>query len=328
MSIENSTIPVPMDIRLINQAGVLHFGIVMSCRDPQKRGRVLVECPSVYGEGAENWTTWAEYCGNPIGTKAAEGDMGIWWPSKPGMCVLLGFEGGNPERPYCLPGPAWGNKDKPSQIPYEASSSGNNVDKLFVLKSEAGATLCFDDRGKQETTMLVDWTGQGHFFIAPGKTEDAASSAPCAASQLRKGQVRGKKTVFSQNSGTPGALVEGGVAAIGHLDLNGQGVITLAKDGEGKTVIMANKQLGEPGPNIILDAKDDCIYLTAGETQLKIDGKAGAIYVTKQMIWEMPFVPMVEWITQVLNFIKESFRKYNEKPPNSDGGEDKDGVIV
>ena len=98
-------------------------------------------------------------------------------------------------------------------------------------------------------------------------------SAPCAASQLRKGQTRGKKTVFSQNSGTPGALVDGGVAAIGHLDLNGQGVITLAKDGEGKTVITANKQVGEPGPSIVLDAKDDCIFLTAGETQLKIRGR-------------------------------------------------------
>ena len=328
MSIETSTIPVPMDLRLINQAGVMHFGIVMSTADPQARGRVLIECPSIYGTGQENWTTWAEYCGNSIGSKDGKGDMGMWWPAKVGQCVLLGWEGGNPERPFCFPGPAWGNKDKSAQIPYEPKSADKDANKVFALKSEAGATLCFDDRGKGETTMLVDWTGQGHFFIAPGKTEDEQGGAPCAASKPRKGLTRGKKTVFSQNSGTPGALVQGGVAAMGHLDLNGQGIVTLAKDGEGKVLIFSNKQLGEPGPSIILDAKDDMILLTAGETQLKIDGKAGAIYVTKQMIWEMPYIPIVDFVNGVLDFIKAAFKKYNEDPGKSSGDKDQGGVIV
>ena len=311
--IENSVLPFPDDSFEGTQGTALHFGVVKSVDDPEMRGRVLVECAEVYGdEKPEYWTTWAEWFGNPVGSSEKKGDFGMWWPPVPGLLVALGFEGGNYDRPYCFPASAWGDDGKP-YIPIEAKSQKKKSVNVRVLKSVSGATLMFDDNGKQEATFICDWTGAGFFSMAPGKKEDAKSSGECTASRMGQGEMRGDKSAFRGNNKKPSKLVEGGLAIIGTLDLNGQGLLQLAKDGNGVLIIFASPEKGEVGPSILLDSKSKKIFLTAGETQLVVNGEKGQIEVTQQIIQEQELVPMEGPIKGIRSQINEYFKKYKDE---------------
>ncbi len=305
---ESNVLPVPMDPNQFIMATALHYGIIRCIDDPEVRGRVLVECPGAFDEGAENWSTWAEWSGNPIGSSEKEGDMGLWWPPVPGLFVLLGFEGGNPAKPYCIPCGAWG--DGKPYIPKDAQSQKKKALHMRVLKGEAGHTLLFDDNGKQEAMFLVDWTGAGVWSMCPGKEEDSKSSSPCTASRMRKGKMRETKSVMAQTAPKPSEVIEGGTAVTGNTDLNGQGVIKIAKDGEGAVIIMASSELGKVGPSIVLNSKSKCIFLTAGDTQLVIDGTNGHVYTTSSIIENQPKEDVETPIKKALKAVKEFFGKY------------------
>lgn len=302
-------LPVPADPDLMYKASNLHFGIVKSVDDPQKRGRVLVECPSLFDEGAENWTSWAEFCSNPIGSQGKKGDMGIWWPPVPGLFVLLGFEGGNPKKPYALPCGAWSQDDEP-YVPGEVKAAGSKGIHVRCLKSEAGHTLLMDDNGTGEAMFLCDWTGAGHFWHAPGKKEDEKSSGTCVLSRMRKGEMRGTKTAFAGNQSTPGAITKDGAAIIGTLDLNGQGMAFVSRDNNGQVFINACNKKSEVGPAIILDAEENRIILDAGGVQIQIDGQRGGIYVTRQLILEEIAIPFKEFIVGIWGLVADRFKAF------------------
>ena len=174
---ENSVLPTTADILDIFQSSNQHYGIIMCVDDPLCKGRVLVECSTVYDVGAGNWTGWTQYCGIPTGSNQRQGDMGLWIPPVPGMLVLLGFEGGNEQKPYCIPAGAWAANGKP-YIPTDAANLGKNALKCSVWKSQAGHTVCMNDTGAAEGMYICDWTGAGSFSMAPGKTVDATPDGP------------------------------------------------------------------------------------------------------------------------------------------------------
>jgi hypothetical protein len=309
-------LPVPNNPIHMFRVSQLHFGIVKSVDDPEKRGRVLVECPGMFDEGADNWTTWAEYGGMPIGSNQQQGDMGTWWPAVPGLFVNVGFEGGNPSKPYAIPAGAWADGGKP-YIPKEAQNAGVKGVHMRIFKSEAGHTLFFDDNGKQESSFLVDWTGAGSFSASSGTKEDEKNSGTCTASKMRQGERREAKTAMAQTSKKPSEVVEGGKGITGHLDLNGQGWICVAEDDKGKVHLFACKEKGKVGPSVSLDAGNNCIRLTAGKTQLTIDGKAGHVYTTSTIIWNRPFFDITKKIGEIVDAIKEKFKKYGESGDSS-----------
>lgn len=302
-------LPVPADMDLIYKSSNLHFGIVKSVEDPQKRGRVLVECPSLFDEGAENWTSWAEFCSTPVGSQNKKGDMGLWWPPVPGLFVMLGFEGGNPKKPYAMPCSAWGQDGEP-YVPAEVANAGGKGIHIRCLKSEAGHTLLMDDNGQGEAMFLCDWTGAGHFWHAPGKKADEKSSAECSASRMRKGAMRGTATAFAGNQGTPGDVTKDGAAIIGTIDLNGQGTVYVSRNDNGQVFLFACNKKTEVGPAIILDADENRIILDAGGVQLQIDGKRGGIYVTRQLIIEEIAIPFKEFIIGILGLVTDRFKAF------------------
>jgi hypothetical protein len=283
---------IPNEPVQILQGSNFHVAVVRDVKDPECRGRVRVQAQSIYDKkGEKTWSWWADVAGFPVGSKLGNGDCGVWWTPQPGELVIMGFLGGDYLQPFIIPFSPWkaSKDDKQEMIPAEAKViSDGDVRKgtrIRELKTEAGGTLLWDDNGKQELLALMDWCGSGHFSIVPGKTEDDKEK-PKEASKWRKGEVRGTKSVMAQTSMTPGEVIEGGVQVSGEVDLNGQGILRYAEDGKGKVIVFASKQNGDAGPSIILDSENECIILTAGETQLVIDNKKGHIEVTRQLIQE------------------------------------------
>ena len=319
---EGSTLPIPKDPSSMYGSSNLYLGIVRSVDDPQQRGRVLVECPAVYGsDDPEHWSTWAEYCANSISSSEKDGDMGVWWPATPGQLVLLGFEAGHPEKPFCIPMGAWGDEGDP-QTPKEIKALKKKCINARIFKSPAGHTIFFDDNGTTEAMMICDWTGTGWFSMAPGKKEDAASSSPCTKSKMRKGECRGTKSAMIGNTADPQELLKDGEMIVGHLDLNGQGwTQTISKDGS-RLSIFANKKKGEIGPSFILDAEKNRVVITAGETQFIVDGKAQGLYGTKILIWERPFENVVDGIKGTLKKVSDYFKRYRSDSSGDNGGTD------
>ena len=126
---EPSILPYEADALQIMQMCSINYGIIMCIDDPETRGRVLVECVSLFGEKPEFWTGWAQY-GIPVGTKDLKGDVGDWLPPIPGQLVYLAFEGGNFQRPICWPAGAWGDDGKPL-LPRDAASQKGKAGLLF-----------------------------------------------------------------------------------------------------------------------------------------------------------------------------------------------------
>lgn len=122
-------------------AGIV-LGTVQDIVDPQKLGRVRLTFPVSSGSDAvpSNWA--------PIARPLASGGFGLWAQPAVGDLVLVGFEYGNVNRPYVL-GAVWNGNAKPP------TTENDQV----VLKTAAGHTLTFNDKGGEESITLQDKAG-------------------------------------------------------------------------------------------------------------------------------------------------------------------------
>jgi hypothetical protein len=269
-----------------------HLGKVMAVGDPEGRQRVRVEVPGLLGTGKENWTDWIELSGNPMGGTKAEGDEGIWWTMQVGQIVLVGFISGDPFALWCVPGPTvQEEKGRNKQWALkEAKIAGKDkpreATRIKGLKTESGHTLLYDDRGKKEKLALVDWTGSGLYMVGPGKKEDEDEKED-EESKPRKNERRGTKLVATNTSKTVKDLIEGAKYLLGLLDLNGQGIISVAEDGKGRAAFYAAGANGGIGPSILIDAEAPRIYITCGAVQMVFRGDKGDIQVTRALIQEL-----------------------------------------
>jgi hypothetical protein len=301
---------------LINQFCTAHTGKVMCLADPEGRGRAQILCPGLLDSGQKNWTCWVEMSGNPCGSAIGEGDEGDWWPVQVGQAVMVQFVCGEPEALWFVPGPP--PADGAEQLmPAEPKSynDGRKITRCRIRKSEAGHTLLMDDNGKSELFAMLNWTGSGIAFYGPGKEEDEKES-PDEESKPRKGKRRGTKNVFAGTAPKPSELIEGGIEYTSHCDLWGGGLFTMASDENGGALIIGvRKKDGTLGPSLVLDGVNDAAYLSTsakGATQIQVLGKAGAVYVTCQMIWEAPFKAVKGLYEGILDALKKPFKKYDE----------------
>ncbi len=303
------------------QAYNLHIAVVKDVKDPQKRGRVRVECTSVlHDQGEKNWSDWAFPCGGfPVGSRTGTGDFGMWWPSIPGEQVGFGFLGGDYRWPIVLPFTAFKAEpqdDKSERIPLEAKAiSDEDIregTRIRELKSEAGHTLLFDDRGGKEKAFLLDWGGSGWFSIALGKVEDDKEKER-EESKPRKGETRGVKSVMAQTSKKPGELLKG-PQVMGHWDLNGNGFCSMAQDGAGNFIITAGTELGKDECYGVFMAAGPKIVIGAGEVQIQIDGKAGHVYTTSTIIQNQPPIDIQSMIKMLRDAVKVQASQYQAEP--------------
>ncbi len=127
----------------------LYPAIVTDIVDPDSLGRIEVKFPwlGAAGDSVRAWATLLSFY--------AEDDQGFEALPSVGTQVVVGFEAGDPRRPYIV-GAAWNGKEALPQRPEAAN------DKR-VLKTRAGSLLEFDDtEGSVKITLS---TQGGHRMV-------------------------------------------------------------------------------------------------------------------------------------------------------------------
>lgn len=133
----------------------LVVGIVTNNQDPEKLARVRVKYPTL---DDQNEGAWARVVA--VGAGPERGQLML---PQVGDEVLVGFEGGDPHKPYVL-GALWNGKDKPTSEHWDPKSEGR-PDGSYVLRSPKLIDLAADENINIKTRtakgdMLIEVTGK------------------------------------------------------------------------------------------------------------------------------------------------------------------------
>jgi phage protein D len=139
----------------------LVIGIVTNNKDPDKLGRVRVKFPTLHAT-TEGW--WARVVG--IGAGNERGQMMLPLVNDE---VLVGFEGGDPNKPYVV-GALWNGKDKPGALPHEDGSYHLRTDKQIVMNAKDNVTITTDK------DMTVEVKGEAKENVSKNLTIEVAQS--------------------------------------------------------------------------------------------------------------------------------------------------------
>src|SRR5581483_3964040 len=120
------------------------IGVVADLADPDRLGRVRVRFPCL----ADQLSDWAR-----LATPMAGAGRGFFMRPEVGDEVLVGFELGEPRRPYVL-GALWSKKDQPP--PDDGNASKNN---WRFIQSRSGHIVKLDDTQGKEKIEVIDKTG-------------------------------------------------------------------------------------------------------------------------------------------------------------------------
>lgn len=114
-------------------------GQVVSSLDPERRGRVQVRVPAVYGDGS---LAWAEPCAPYAGP-----GVGLLLLPPDGANVWVEFEAGDPDAPIWS-GCFWGRGELPQQATSPARKVLRTDQVTIVVEDEAGGTITLEtDQG-------------------------------------------------------------------------------------------------------------------------------------------------------------------------------------
>jgi uncharacterized protein involved in type VI secretion and phage assembly len=127
----------------------LYPALVLDVRDPDNQGRVKVSLPWSPDPSGGSYEAWARMA-NAMGGA----NRGFWAIPDVNTEVLIGFEGGDPRRPYVLGG-LWNGRDAP---PDSMDGAGKNARKVF--RSRNGVKITLDDTDGQESLTLETPAGQ------------------------------------------------------------------------------------------------------------------------------------------------------------------------
>jgi phage protein D len=131
----------------------LVVGIVTNNKDPDDLARVRVKYPAL--DGSTNEGAWARVVA--VGAGPSRGQMML---PQVGDEVLIGFEGGDPHKPYVL-GALWNGKDK--QVAEHLNpAGGSSPDGSYVLRSPKLIDMAAVDNVKIKTDkdMIVEVKGK------------------------------------------------------------------------------------------------------------------------------------------------------------------------
>jgi uncharacterized protein involved in type VI secretion and phage assembly len=129
----------------------LVIGVVTNNDDPEKMGRVRVKFPGL-DESHEGW--WAR-----VASVAATGGRGLMMMPLVDDEVVVGFEHGDPRRPFVL-GSLWNGTGKPEKL---AAEGGGKPDGSFNLSSAKKVTIdstgdtLLDSKAKMKLHSTADF---------------------------------------------------------------------------------------------------------------------------------------------------------------------------
>jgi uncharacterized protein involved in type VI secretion and phage assembly len=123
--------------------------LVTDVRDPDNQGRVRVTLPWSPDADGGRYEAWAR-----LSTLMGGANRGSWFVPDPEDEVLVGFEGGDPRRPYVLGG-LWNGSDAPPE-----TMDGGGANDRKVLRSRNGVKVTLDDADGTERLVLETPGGQ------------------------------------------------------------------------------------------------------------------------------------------------------------------------
>jgi uncharacterized protein involved in type VI secretion and phage assembly len=153
----------------------LVIGLVSDLDDPERLGRVQVKYP--YRE--DQLSGWARLV-TPMGGK----QRGLFMRPEVGDEVLVGYEQGDPRRPYVL-GAVWSSADEPP--PDDGQPKQNN---LRLIQSRSGHRFVLDDTDGGEQIVIVDKDGTRKIVIdSAGQSIQISCEAGDISLKAPTGQV-------------------------------------------------------------------------------------------------------------------------------------------
>ena len=123
--------------------------LVTDVRDPENQGRVRVTLPWSPDADGGTYEAWAR-----LATLMGGANRGSWFVPDADDEVLVGFEGGDPRRPYVLGG-LWNGSDRPPE-----TMDGGGANDKKVLRSRNGVKVTLDDTDGRERLLLETPGGQ------------------------------------------------------------------------------------------------------------------------------------------------------------------------
>lgn len=191
----------------------LVVGVVTNNRDPDKLGRVRVRYPAL-SDTIESW--WAR-----IAAPAAGAGRGVLMMPVAGDEVVVGFEHGDPRRPYVL-GAVFNGNAKPQTLVHPDGSLHMHSDKEVVLESTGNMTV--------DTHADLGVTVKGR------KTEKVSGAASLTYDATMDVKATGPLTIEGKGVTTvkagPNMTVESQgamtIKAAGSLSIESQGVVRLS----------------------------------------------------------------------------------------------------
>jgi uncharacterized protein involved in type VI secretion and phage assembly len=198
----------------------LVVGLVTNNRDPENLARVRVKFPTL---DEQSESAWARVVA--VGAGANRGQLML--PQLDDE-VLVGFENGNPDRPYVI-GALWNGKDKPLAEMWNPEKKGDRPDGSYVLRSP----------------KLIDMAADGDINIKTPKAKMLVDI------KTELTLVCGKAKIVLKQDGT--ITIEGG-----NVTVSGQQGTTVkgAKvdvQGQGQVSVQANGQLGLKGATVAIN---------------------------------------------------------------------------
>jgi hypothetical protein len=309
---------IPGGLDHVMNAATFTLGTIWNVNDEMGLGQSRIQVDKVFDEGKENWTYWCPVIGNQISGNDQRVASGMWWPGQPGDICLVGFKDGDFLQPFAIPGivqakkPQPGNAILPAEIKTLTDRNTREGTRSYYLGTPAGHTLFFSDVAGREGGYLTDCWGQGLFWVANGKGQDPKEEAG-GPSKVREGYTRQDNTVFTQTAKRPGEILKTGESLMGLMDLNGSGLTMLAKEGAGSLIIQANNTNGSvKGPSIIIDALAEHIVMTAGGTQLVVDGPQNQVEATRLVVQEKMRIEIEPTIQKFKDFIKDKLKYFSK----------------
>ena len=128
----------------------LYPALVTDIVDPDELGRVEVELPWLGGGDAAEVRSWAT-----LVTPYADAGQGLQCVPEVGSQVVVGFEAGDPRRPYVV-GACWNGAEAMPERPEKAND-------LRLIHTRAGSRLEFDDASGAAVVTLK--TAGGHKLV-------------------------------------------------------------------------------------------------------------------------------------------------------------------
>jgi len=130
-------------------------GRIADNRDPKNLGRVRISFP--WMDNTSSMTPWVKGI-----TPYVQANSGIYFVPAVGSRVLVGFEGGNVEKPYCM-----GNLFDEDYPPDKAwAGDYNNSDaKIHAIRTVSGQTIEFHDESGKEKIRIYDTNNKNEITL-------------------------------------------------------------------------------------------------------------------------------------------------------------------